>query len=221
MIAIIGAMEEEVAYFKANMDILETITKASFTFLVGSFSSKKIVVVKSGIGKTAAAVCTQCVIDTFNPSFIINTGIAGSLNDSLEIGDVVVGAEISYHDVDVTAFGYVKNQIPGAAVLFKSSNNLSKIAFKFGAKKGKIATGDSFIADDSLKIKIKDETNADLVDMESASIAHTATLNGANFIIIRSVSDKASSSANVDFKENIQVAVKSAIKITEELVKNV
>lgn len=221
MICIIGAMEEEVSYLKENMKLEETLNRSSFTFFLGEIYSKKIVVVKSGIGKTAAAVCTQLAIDNFSPSVIINTGVAGALNSSYEIGEVVIGRDVLYHDVDVTAFGYEKNQIPGASTIFNSNEGLCLLAQKHGGKLGKIATGDIFVSEDSLKEKIFFQTKADLVDMESAAIAHTSTLNKIDFLIIRAVSDKAVNNSNVDFKKNLEIAVQSAIKITKEVIKSV
>ncbi|MCL2611304.1 MAG: 5'-methylthioadenosine/adenosylhomocysteine nucleosidase [Defluviitaleaceae bacterium] len=221
-IGIIGAMEEEVAHLKNIMQLEETIKKAAFTFFKGKLFGEDIVVVKSGIGKVAAAICTQILIDSFSPKFIINSGIAGALSDELEIGDVIAGKNVSYHDVDVTAFGYEKNQLPGMKNIdFGSDELLLSEAINLGAKLGKVTTGDIFVADKETKNRIQHETKASCVEMESAAIAHVCTLNEVSFIIIRSISDKAGETAEVDFKVNIEKAVESAIKITEGIIKNV
>ena len=110
-IGIIGAMSDEVAGLKALMQDTQIIRKASMEFYSGILEGKKVVVVQSGIGKVNAAVCTQILIDDFQAEVVINTGIAGSLNNDINIGDIVVSTDLVHHDVDAGAFGYKKGQV--------------------------------------------------------------------------------------------------------------
>ena len=89
-IGLIGAMDEEVAILKEQMTDTKEMTKAGMTFVEGILWGLKTVVVVSGIGKVNMAVCTQILIDIFSVDTVINTGVAGSLNNTLEIGDIVL-----------------------------------------------------------------------------------------------------------------------------------
>ena len=112
MIGIIGAMEEEVAALKEAMDIAETVEYASMVFCRGTLGGKDVVIVRSGIGKVNAAVCTQILVDRFSVDRLINTGIAGSLDAQIDIGDIVISTEAVQHDVDATIFGDPVGQVP-------------------------------------------------------------------------------------------------------------
>ena len=117
MIGIIGAMDEEVSQIVEAMELLETVEKASMTFRRGTLNGKAVVIVRSGIGKVNAAVCTQILADLFQVDCVINTGIAGSLRTEINIADVVLSSDVLHHDVDATGFGYPLGQIPRMEVL--------------------------------------------------------------------------------------------------------
>ena len=112
MIGIIGAMEDEVAQLKKNMEIEETTEVASLSFCRGKLSGREVVVVRSGIGKVNAAICTQILVDQFHVDVIINTGIAGSLDAEIDIGDIVISTDAVEHDMDASIFGDPIGQIP-------------------------------------------------------------------------------------------------------------
>ena len=89
-IGIIGAMEIEVTELKNRMQIQNITSIASMDFCQGSYYGKNVVIVRSGIGKVNAAICAQILIDRFQADIIINTGIAGSLQADIDIGDIVI-----------------------------------------------------------------------------------------------------------------------------------
>ena len=93
-IGLIGAMDEEVAIIKEEMTNTNEVTKAGMTFVEGDFYGLKTVAVVSGIGKVNMAVCTQILCDDFHVTMVINTGVAGSLNNALDIGDIVLSNTI-------------------------------------------------------------------------------------------------------------------------------
>ena len=103
---IIGAMEEEVASLKAKMTVESIREIAGMEFCEGRCENHPVVVVRSGIGKVNAAVCTQILADIFHVDGIINTGVAGSLKNVINIGDIVLSEDTLQHDVDATGFGY-------------------------------------------------------------------------------------------------------------------
>ena len=117
MIGIIGAMEEEVAVLKDDMQDKVIATKAQMEFCKGILYGKDAVVVRSGIGKVNAAVCAQILVDEFGVDVLINTGIAGSLNADIDIGDLVISTDAVHHDMDATIFGDPAGQVPRMDVL--------------------------------------------------------------------------------------------------------
>lgn len=228
MLGIIGAMEEEILHIKNNMQDAKTLTISGMDFYVGKIYDKEIVLVRSGIGKVNAAMCTQVLIDRFLVDCIINTGIAGGLNNDIEIGDIVISKEALYHDVDVSAFGYPIGQIPRMDTKgFIADEELVSIAFNACKKvnpdisvfTGKIASGDSFVSDKAKKDFIQKEFGADCVEMEGAAIAHVSYLNNKKFLIIRAISDKADKSANMDYKNFEKKAIEHCFNMTMEIIK--
>ena len=111
-IGIIGAMELEVETLKQQMDIKNIVKKASMEFYEGTLNNTEVVVVRSGIGKVNAGVCVQILADLFQVTHIINTGVAGSLNADINIGDIVISTDALYHDMDATVFGYQPGEVP-------------------------------------------------------------------------------------------------------------
>ncbi|MDR2899717.1 MAG: 5'-methylthioadenosine/S-adenosylhomocysteine nucleosidase, partial [Clostridiales bacterium] len=109
---VIGAMEEELQFLKKTVDIVSTKEVAGMEFNVGLYGGKSVVLVKSGIGKVNAAVCTQILIDLFGVDAVVNTGIAGSTDKNVHLGDVVVSKDLAHHDFDTTTFGAPKGMIP-------------------------------------------------------------------------------------------------------------
>ena len=111
-VAVIGAMEQEIALLRETMGNVKAISFGKFAAYEGELAGKRMVLALSGIGKVNASVSTAWLIHQFEPDCVINTGSAGGLGKGLKVGDVVVGTEIAHHDVDVTAFGYVWGQVP-------------------------------------------------------------------------------------------------------------
>lgn len=89
-IGIIGAMEIEVETLKSHMQITNTLERASMNFLEGLLHDIPVVIVRSGIGKVNAGMCVQILADVFQVTHVINTGVAGSLNAVIDIGDIVI-----------------------------------------------------------------------------------------------------------------------------------
>ena len=112
MIGIIGAMADEVALLQKEMKAEEIIEKAGMRFHKGQLCGKDVVVVQSGIGKVNAALCAQILVDVFQVEILINTGIAGSLDAQIDIGDMVISTDAVEHDVDTTIFGDPLGQVP-------------------------------------------------------------------------------------------------------------
>ena len=222
-IGIIGAMEVEVAILKEKMEDVRIIKKASMDFYEGILAGKKVVVVRSGIGKVNAGICAQILADVFSVDAIINTGIAGSLNNDVNIGDIVLSTDVVQHDMDATGFGYRKGQIPQMPVFFfNADDNLRRLAAEVCKEvnpdiqvfEGRITSGDQFVCDQDVKNRIVSEFSAYATEMEGAAIGQAAYLNEIPFLVVRAISDKADGSAQMDYSEFEKAAVDHSVRLT-------
>lgn len=222
-IGIIGAMEVEVVILKEKMEDVRIIKKASMDFYEGILAGKKVVVVRSGIGKVNAGICAQILADVFSVDAIINTGIAGSLNKNINIGDIVLSTDVVQHDMDATGFGYRKGQIPQMPVFFfNADDNLRRLAAEVCKEvnpdiqvfEGRIASGDQFVCDQDVKNRIVSEFSAYATEMEGAAIGQAAYLNEIPFLVVRAISDKADGSAQMDYSEFEKAAVDHSVRLT-------
>ena len=135
MLGIIGAMDEEVAKIKEQMEDVETKQIASMEFLKGTVKGHPVVVVRSGIGKVNAAMCTQILADIYHVDAVINTGIAGSLNADINIGDIVLSTDALEHDMDAVAFGYPVGQFPRMDTLsLRRMNSFGRLRRRFAKR---------------------------------------------------------------------------------------
>lgn len=224
---IIGAMEIEVDQLKKDMEISRTVKKAKMEFFEGTLKGKQVVVVRSGIGKVNAAVCTQILVDEFQVDTVINTGIAGSLNPDINIGDIVISRDVLHHDMDAVNFGYPLGQIPQMDVFsFEADQELADLAEQVCRKvnpeisvfRGRIVSGDQFVAEKSVKERLITNFGGYCTEMEGAAIAQTAYLNHIPFVILRAISDKADDSATMDYPVFEKQAAKHCVNLVEGLL---
>lgn len=224
---IIGAMEIEVEQLKRDMEISRTIKKAKMEFFEGTLKGKQVVIVRSGIGKVNAAVCTQILVDDFQVDCVINTGIAGSLNADINIGDIVISKDVLHHDMDAVNFGYPLGQIPQMDVFsFEADQELADRAEKIchevnpeiSVFRGRIVSGDQFIAEKSVKERLITNFGGYCTEMEGAAIAQTAYLNQIPFVVLRAISDKADDSATMDYPTFERQAAEHCVRLVEGLL---
>jgi len=220
VIGIIGAMSEEVEILKDKIDLDTIINLAGMEFCQGQINSKQIVVVKSGIGKVNAAIATQILIDNFSVNSIINTGVAGGLNDNLQISDIIIAKSLRYHDFDVTGFGYNLGDIPrmDTSIFYSDRILMAEIlekgkALDYRILYGNISSGDQFITEKTEKERILNFFNSDAVEMESTAIAQVCYLNKIPFVIVRAISDKANGEAPKKYIEFEKKAAEKSAKL--------
>ncbi len=224
-LGIIGAMDTEVALLIEKMTDKTVTTIGNMDFFCGHLFQTEVVICQSGVGKVNAAMCAQSMCDRFGVTHLVNTGVAGSLDNRLNIGDVVVSTDAIYHDVDATIFGYAPNQVPGVkTVSFPADQELIKLAFAASETlipghtwRGRVASGDQFIARQERKDQIIQSTGAMCTEMEGAAIAQTAYLNGVPFVILRAISDKADNSAQMAYPIFERKAAEHCAAVTEML----
>ena len=229
MIGIIGAMQEEVTLLQEEMAVEETVEKAGMVFYKGELCGQKVVIVKSGIGKVNAALCAQILVDLFQVSTLINTGIAGSLDAQIDIGDMVISTDAVQHDMDATGFGYEPGQIPRVETLaFKADEGLINLAEECCSRVnpdihtfvGRVVTGDQFISDKEKKKWLTDTFGGYCTEMEGAAIAQACYLNSIPFLIVRAISDKADDSASVDYPAFEAKAIVHSVNLLTEIVRS-
>ncbi len=227
-IGIIGAMEEEVAILKEKMSEVTVLEKAGMEFFKGILGGQQVVVVRSGIGKVNAGICTQILADVFQVNAVINTGIAGSLKAEINIGDIVLSTDTMQHDVDAREFGYEIGQVPRMDTrTFPADNRLRETALQVCRKvnpeiqvfQGRVASGDQFVADKETKEKIIANTQAYCTEMEGAAIGQAAYLNGIPYLVIRAISDKADDSAHMDYPAFEKEAIRHTVNLVENMMK--
>lgn len=229
MLGIIGAMDIEVDSLKNEMERPQITTVAGMDFYQGIIGEKEVVVVKCGIGKVNAAMCTQILIDRFDVQAVINTGVAGSLNNDIDICDIVISTKAQEHDMDVTPLGYDKGVIPGMEdSVFEAEASLIQLAKKSAISaelpvkifEGKIVSGDQFIGTHEAKAVLRAEFDGDCAEMEGAAIAHVANLNQIPFLIVRAISDKADGGAEMDYPTFEKKAAANSIALLKEMIRN-
>lgn len=226
-IAIIGAMQEEIAYLKSQLNDIKTHQFGEhFTIYTGKIHQKNIVLSLSGIGKVNAAIATTLVIQHFQPDCVINTGSAGGIGKGIRVGDVVIGQEAAHHDVDATVFGYESGQVPQLPTRFLADKQLIQAALEasqvFQAAQvyqGLIVSGDCFVHHQEHIERIKTHfADAQAVEMEAAAIAQTCALLNTPFVIIRAISDSAEEKANISFEEFLPIAAKHSAQMVLNLI---
>ncbi len=225
VVGIIAAMESEIAAIKDAEQIESTYSVAGLDFCVGKIGDVDVVTVQCGEGKVNAALATQILIDRFGVNELINIGCAGSLNDTLDIGDFVVSSEVVQHDFDVTALGYEMGEISSlGTVAFKADESLiayacdaiAAVAPERTVVTGRVCTGDLFVSTAEQKQTIIDNFAGDCAEMEGAAVGQVASLNDVPFVVIRAMSDKADSAA--DFTQYVDEVTREGAEVVVKMV---
>ena len=193
-IAIINAMHKEHEQLAALLSDASTIKEGRFTFVEGVFNGRKIVLMESGIGKVNAAVGAVELIHRYHPDALINTGVAGGIDNCLKVMDVVAGERVAYHDVDCGPESEL-GQVQGLPLYYEADTQLFQAAMSIQPKEttihgGLICSGDQFITSRQQLQKIKDRYPDGLaVDMESGALAQVCFLYQVPFLSFRIISD--------------------------------
>ncbi len=225
---IIGAMDIEVSELIESMENIKKETISSITYYEGTLQGKSVVVAKCGVGKVHAAVCAQTMILKYNPTVIINTGVAGSLSSKLDIADLVISDSVVQHDFDTSGIGDPVGLISGVNLinipcsrkLVEQIEKSAKTIEGTNVIVGTIASGDQFICSPDKRDYIVKHFNALCTEMEGAAIGHVCYLNNVDFCIVRAISDKADGSAHMDFPAFVQIAAKKSTKLIHTFLSN-
>lgn len=207
-IGIIVAMGKELKLLLPLLNKMLPIEECNgFKFYKGSIGRHEIVAMQCGIGKVNAAIGTLTLIDHYNPHLVINTGVAGGADISMNVLDMLVADNISYHDVwcgPETEYGaaaglgvYMQAYKPIIEVCQKLFNGNKTVRF------GLLCSGDRFICTEDEVREIKNHfPEALAADMESGAIAQVCTLKNVPFNVIRVISDTPGKEENISQYEN-------------------
>ena len=220
-VGIIFAMQEELKELKNIINIDKENKIYELTFYEGKLDNIKYILVESGIGKVNASRTTQVLIDNYKVDYIFNIGVAGGVDKSLNVLDIVIGNKMVQHDFDITGFNHEKGYIPNVGVFLDGDNYLINTANSItdiDTKNGIIATGDIFVTDTNMSNKINTKFNALCVDMEGSAIAQVAYLCKVPFLIIRSISDTPNNNNVITYEEFLEKSCKKIATFMKEML---
>ncbi len=226
---IIVATTNELEETKSLLEDLSSNKYYNLDFYAGKYAEKDIVVVRCNIGKVNAARTAQILIDKFNIDKIINIGVAGAVNSELNVKDIVIGSKLVQYDFDVTEIDKVpKGYIQDIGLYIESDKNLINICKQaieniknkdFNYKIGAIASADKFLSNQQTAKQIRNEFNAECIEMEGAAIAQVCYLDQVPFVVIRGISDTPNGNNGIDYTKYCQIAAKQAAMILKEILK--
>lgn len=229
VIGIIGAMDVEVESLKETMNVKEITEVAGAKYYVGTMGKNEVVVVRCDMGKVNAGACTTILIHKFGCTKIINTGVAGSLDRKLKMGDIVVSTEAVQHDFDARPIGYEIGEIPYTGLVsFQADEELADEIYKVASEyndhtkvyKGRVCTGDQFIASHEELEEIVSNFGGLCCDMESGAIAQVCYLNKVPFAIIRVMSDMPGDTEISEYQEKEADFSLKCARIVEKMMLN-
>lgn len=226
-IGIIGAMVEEIDLLHKHVQVTGSFDKAGITYVEGTLHGRPVLFCKSGVGKVNAAVCTQLMIDA-GVDCVLFTGVAGAVDPSLNIGDIVVSTTCIQHDMDCTPLGFARGQIPFQDVWeFEADPQLMELAlgacerlFPGRSTRGRILSGDQFVASRENVRLLHEQLNGACTEMEGAALAQVCAMNETPFVVIRAMSDKADGTAHVNFADFTVEAAVNSHRIIDDMIQN-
>lgn len=227
-LAIMGAMEEEIEPLLAYFDDIKVTEFAKNNYYEVSYNGLDIVIAYSKIGKVFASLTASTLIEKFDCDTLLFSGVAGAINPTLKIGDLIIAKKLCQHDLDITAFGHPNGYVPGGEVFVETSKELRQIAFDTAHEngisviEGVIATGDQFVHSPERKDFIESTFKADALEMEGASVAVVCDALNVPCFILRAISDSADMDAGFDFDEFLKSSAKTSaeymIKIVDKII---
>lgn len=226
-IAIIGAMPEEIEPIVSRIENIKETIYGNNKYYEGTYQGKELVVAYSKIGKVFSTLTATILIEKFKCDTLLFSGVAGAISKELKIGDIFIADKLCQHDIDITPFGHPHGFIPESKLYISTDIRLKEIAKDILNSRGKkvvegiIATGDQFIANNDKKQWIKDTFNADVVEMEGASVAIVCEALNIPFFILRTISDTADMNADFNFEKfmikSAQTSADFILRMVEEV----
>lgn len=221
MIGIICAMQVEADGIITLCENTESREIYGMNYTTGTLCGKEIVVVVCGVGKVNAAMCAVTLINKYQPSLVINSGVAGALSPLVSIGDIVVGTKAVEHDMNTTALGDKRGEIsfPDGKVMYFECDRAAVTLMASVCKElpdtrvaqGIIASGDMFVSDRRQRLRLNDRFSALACEMEGAAIGHACYCCKVPFAVIRAISDDLDENKGMDFVKFCELASKKSV----------
>lgn len=219
-IGVIAAMKIEAEGILRHMTEVSTEEISGITFSVGKLLGRPCVLAVCGIGKVFAALCAQTMILRYQPKLIVNSGVAGSLDKALSIGDLAVAEKLVQHDMDTSALGDPVGMISGINLVYlpcdeENSRLLAVCAEAEGipCRRGVIASGDRFVSDGAAKERIASAFEAVACEMEGAAIGQVCYVNRVPCCVMRAISDGGDEDAAMDYPTFVKMAAERAVRV--------
>ena len=225
---IIGAMPEETATLLEAMNERECVKIGDREFHIGTLEGKKVVISECGYGKVNAGVSTQLMITEFGVTAIINSGVAGTLDARVGVGDIVVSTDTVQQDYDMHEIGFERGLIPNVGkISIDADERLRMAAVKAiratasGAEvfEGRVCTGDQFISGADEMKDITDVFGGMCCEMEGGAIAQICYLNNVPFVIVRAISDDVDGGGPADYAQFEKEMAALCASMTIEMMK--
>ncbi|PXF34925.1 adenosylhomocysteine nucleosidase [Mesotoga sp. SC_NapDC] len=215
MILALGVFLPEVRPVMDSMLVLESGEILGRHYCRGVIGNNEVVACGGFVGKVEVSMITQRMIDRFSPRLAVLTSGAAGIDESVEIGDVVVGTEFEEYD---TVFPLSEGKM-----VMKASDSLLmrflRVYFKAG-KFGKILSGDAVVANSSIRDEVHSSYGGLALDMDSAPFAKVAYENGCGFIVLKTILDRADEQSNRDFDTNFANLSGRSADLLVEIMKN-
>lgn len=214
-IGIVSALDNEIEILVNETEVERIDEIGGIDYIIGKLANKNVVIAKAGIGKIRSSSGITAMINNYNISKVLFTGVAGGILDSEKILDVVVATKLVEHDygrIENSGFIWTKGD-PGISKsegdYYECDSKLVNLAYEIAQEvvgenhtfKGVIATGDQFVANEEYVKKLEEDFDAYVCEMEGASIAVVCTNYDIPFVVIRTLSDKADGNAHESYEE--------------------
>ena len=226
-VAILGAMPEEIEPILEKLDKIQKIDYAKNSYYKAEYKGVEVVVAYSKIGCAFSTLTATTLIEKFECDILLFSGVAGAINDELNIGNLIYANKLCKHDLDLTPFGHPLGYVPEGSVFIHTTPFLQDIAKQVAKEKniklkeGTIATGDQFVNSQERKDFIKNKFNADALEMEGYSVALVCDALNVPFFILRAISDSANNQANIDFDKFLEESAKISADFILSMVEKI
>lgn len=223
-IGILVAMDEELSGILKLVKNMQEREIKDIVFYLGTICGNRVVIAKTGVGKVNSSRTAMVMNYEFKLQSVLNIGVAGAINPTLFVGNIIIGKTNVQYDFDITAFGHKKGYIPGVGDIIPSTEKLVAICeeklvdtFK-NIKVGVVSTGDRFCTSLKDRFEIYRVFDADAVDMEGASVAQICYLNKIPFVSVKVISDCPSGNNEIEYENNLEFACNLCAEVTAKIL---
>lgn len=245
-VAVLSALSDELAHLLDDLDDATEQSLAVGTAWHGRLEDREVVLAQAGIGKVASAVVATSLIERTRPRALVFTGVAGSLDPDLAVGDVLIAKHVVQHDAGVLVPGGLQRYQAGHLPFLNPTTELGwpcapelvaralatsrdvrfdplpPSAGGHGAPprvlEGLVATGDVFVNDPETRRRLHEELGAQAVEMEGGAVAQVAATLGVPHLIVRAMSDLAGNDSGIDFTRFLQHVSANSARVVKRLL---